>query len=443
MVLLSDKNFKSYGFNYYTTIPVEGFKRALSLSVTNDRPEEIIEKAPLELLPEEIASYIFEKSYKYDISLLLDAVQKRYPEFVLSSFNRIRRAIIEDKSHQITNAYLDLLFEENALSEQERQECYDLAYLVDHPYLYRRATTITLPTDYILNFLWINLNSQDLEKNQEETVFGEDGEVAQKFMLQIREWAEKNCTTAMNLWCDRALVTQKAWDQTEKRVQEIAKLMCVDLRLRDIRELPNMVGGIQEAFHPATPVYFRVDLCKALIADYLLFSTEGAKYTIVLDGDIEPMTPQEIFDERTLDYLAKDGYVFNRVGCLALENSFMIFNKEKKQASYMHRKLVIKPIANEIERLRRLPIDTLDCTLLGSESVFNQYEVFVIEMDEPIFDDKIKIPRKVVKCPKSQFDFGGTFVSDLEDHRNERWRFVGESPIPHTINGRSNARFSK
>src|SRR5262245_12888502 len=89
----------------------------------------------------------------------------------------------------------------------------------------------------------------------------------------------------------------------------------VNLRLRDIRSLTGCPREIVHSLHPGTPVYYRVDILKALIANHMMVSPEEtAKYCVVVDIDVESMPAQQIFDQRTLDYLSSYGYVFNRVG---------------------------------------------------------------------------------------------------------------------------------
>lgn len=50
-------------------------------------------------------------------------------------------------------------------------------------------------------------------------------------------------------------------------------------------------------------------------------------------------------------------------------------------------------------------------------------------------DNELGDPRKVVKCPKSQFNFGGNFSKS--DFQIEEFRFIGDSTIPYTRNERN------
>jgi hypothetical protein len=415
-------------------LSVERFK--IILQSSEKKEEKIVENAPIQLKPEEIVTLIFENAPHWSIPRLLRAVEKIYPEFKLSHYDTIRKAITEDTlEYRLRNADLETMFEER-YTEKKKQELYDLAYQCDHPYLFRRAQILPLSLEYTLNFPWMNLNPQERETNSSESIFDNGGLYKEKekdFISHIVDWADKNPSTRINLWTDSAILTQRAWDQTAEKLQEISVAKGVDLRLRDIRQLSNVEGEIEKALHPATPLFFRVDLCKALIVDHMLSSSEGSHYSIVLDGDIEAMTAEEIFDERTLGYLANNGYVFNRVGLNNFENNFMIFDKENDQVRQIHRDIVLGDLAQKITHLRNvLYPGQSGNSLLHSQSVFNQYDSF-----KRVVGEGVNKPRKVVKCPSSQFNFGGTFFYNSNDHRNEKWRFIDKSDMPYTIKGRS------
>jgi hypothetical protein len=68
---------------------------------------------------------------------------------------------------------------------------------------------------------------------------------------------------------------------------------------------------------------------------------------------------------------------------------------------------------------------------LNAQFVFKRYAQFRLEMRE----EKNMRPRKVVKCPPSQFNFGGNFSES--DYRSESFRFIGSSNVPYTTNGRN------
>ncbi len=364
------------------------------------------------------------------------------------------------------------MLKEHALeADQEKlTACYDLAYRLNHPYIYRLSRTPILSSDYSLNFLWVNLNPQDRIKDMAQNIFGdgldcsenaecikdpkalrafegneeslekEDLEnwkkIKKSFAYRISRWADVNPGAQINLWYDSSLVTQKAQQKTFEMMKSISESRGVNLKLKDIRQLSNIGGEISSSLHPGTQVYYRVDLLKALIADHMISSEESPKYCVVSDIDVQPMPPQQLLDQRTVDYLSSNGYVFNRVDLMSnFENSFFIFNKENENLKKVHYETIIKRTATHITLLRKYPIGAVlrPDFILDAQYVFKQYPNFQRRMKE--LDDELGDPRKVVKCPKSQFNFGSNFSKS--DFQAEEFRFIGDSHIPYTRNGRN------
>lgn len=73
---------------------------------------------------------------------------------------------------------------------------------------------------------------------------------------------------------------------------------------------------------------------------------------------------------------------------------------------------------------------------LNSQFVFSQYVQFRQKMNETghLDDYRSELPRKVVKCPKSQFTLA---IHSPSDHRRETFRFIGDDNIPYTRFGRN------
>jgi hypothetical protein len=165
----------------------------------------------------------------------------------------------------------------------------------------------------------------------------------------------------------------------------------------------------------------------------MISSEESPKYCVVSDIDVQPMSPLQMLDQRTLDYLSSDGYVFNRVGLIGdFENSFFIFNKEKKGLHKIHNENIIQQTASEITGLRAHPINTRFAhdRILDAQFVFAKYR----EFREKIGEKRNWAPRKVVKCPPSHFWWGRFSKSD---YQTEAFRFIGDSNVPYTKNGRN------
>lgn len=419
----------------------------------------------------ELANLIFVHGHKNYLSTLLHGIHLAHPSFVLSPYNQIRRAIVDDdRRHRLSNKDIISMFKEHGINDAKSiEDCYNLAYRINHPYIYE-ISQIPVPTsDYSLNFLWINLNPQDRSLKIAKNIFGEGinlfenhellsnpdklrtyeetqssldkdtldllQQVKKTTTYKISRWADKNPGAHINLWYDSALVMREAQLNTFELMKKMSQSRGVDLKLRDIRHLPNVQGETEHSLHPGTALYYRVDLLKALIADHMIDAhEEHPKYFVFSDIDIEPMTSQQLFDQRTLNYLSLDGYVFNRVGIGDFENSFFIFNKEKESLKKIHNQDIIQKAASIITKLRGYPIgkrfQMFSEDVLTSQSIYNYYAQFKKSMGEPS-----RVPRKVVKCPESQFnkiDF-----SRLSDHQLETFRFIGDSNIPYTKLGRN------
>lgn len=436
--------------------------------------KEINEAKPQTMTQHELADLIFQTCDYADISHYLDALLTD-SSFELCPLDKVRKAILEDKKHLMNNdSFLSMLKNYGLENDQEKlQICYDLAFRIAHPYIFRLSETPVPVSDYTLNFSWINLNPQNRSLNLAQNIFDKglnelENEVSIKDPQELRElekkeqslapdvlekwnltkktfcyrlskWADKNPGARIHLWFDSALVTQRALQNTFKMMQAISYSRKVDLKLKDIRaDFDSYPSRIEDSFHPGTPVYFRVDLLKALIPDILNSSENenSAKYCVVTDVDVEPMGSKELFDQRTINYLSSDGYIFNRVGG-RMENSFFIFNKEKRDFYKLHKKYILNDVIKKIRDLSNLrdtfsfnnSLSRAKQALLDSQSVFASYKSLIKELKEnfPI------APRKPVKCPPSQFYTS----APNEHHTSEIFRFIGQDPIPYSMLGRN------
>ncbi len=442
---------------------------------------ELSQCIPVGLQSQEVVNLIFENCHKVNILPLLDAAVAAHSSFALSPYDIIRKAIVADTQHLLTNSSFMAMMREHGLDSQEdkMQACYDLAYRMNHPNIYRISATPTLPSDYTLNFLWVNLNPQDRILGVAQNIFGEGlnnaenaeciqhpdelrrreqaepssvpeehenwEKIKRSVTYRISRWADMHPNAQINMWYDSALVTQRAQQNTSAMMRSISQSRGVNLRLRDIRQLPLCRDEIASSLHPGTQLYYRVDISKASIADYMISAPqERAKYCVVSDIDIAPMAPAQIFDQRTVDYLSSNGYVFNRVGLFNFENSFFIFNREKANLQKNHNETVIQATREAITSLREFPINTCfrPDGMLGAQCVFNRYSQFRTEMGERVgLGVEERAPRKVVTCPRSQFEFGGDFPES--DYRAETFRFIGSSNIPYTRKGRNPQRYGE
>ncbi len=340
--------------------------------------------------------------------------------------------------YRLSNADLE------GLPDEERELCYDYALHFHHPMIYPPSTKPQAP--YTLNFLWVNLNPQDRATHIAQNIFGlglderenhpleNDEETQKTFMYKLRTWVELNPDATINLWYDSALVTEKARENTLIALQTIHEVTHTTLVLRDVRLLSNIPPELLPTLHPGTPVYYRVDLLKILIADSY-FGCSKIKYAVISDIDVRPMPAKQLFDRTTLLYLDTKGYVFTNVGMFDMENSFMAINTTAVKVREQLKTSVLDDLIDTFSSLRKYPIGAslMDSVVPRSSSVFQRLERFCENMGEA-WKMKNK-PRKVAMCPPSSFNAGGYFKDT--DHQKESFRFIGLDNIPYTFYGRA------
>jgi hypothetical protein len=113
---------------------------------------------------------------------------------------------------------------------------------------------------------------------------------------------------------------------------------------------------------------------------------------------------------------------------------FLRIDNEKLQRFHDE---MIQKVSSTITNLRRFPLNAnfRPEYILGAQSFFNLYIPFRRKMEEEEIEKPKKMnPRKVAKCPKSQFNLGGNFQKT--DYQTETFRFIGSDNVPYTKNGR-------
>lgn len=394
---------------------------------------------------------------------------------IQSPLDVILRAISEDKQNLLNNQSLFAMLKEHGLDTDPEKvaACYELAFEKSHPYIYPVADRSITSREYTLNFLWINLNPQSRVQDVAQNIFGEgldltenadciiapqalrkmeetetslEGDtlknwqkIKKSFIYRLSKWADLHPGANINLWYDSALVTQKARNKTSEMLRSISQSRDVHLKLRDVRQLPNLGGEIGLSLHPGVPVYFRVDLLKALITDYMISSPEEtAQYCVVVDIDNEPMSSAGLFDQRTQNYLSSWGYVFCKdfAGgvCWMYENCFFIFNKENKDLQKKHHLKIIQMTSEIITYFRYCKFypfismrDHRKPRPLNSQTVWDLYPDLFEKMGE-CWRIGSEHPRKVIKHPTSQFYLKN--FDEKRDFKTEVWRFCENEDIP-------------
>lgn len=258
--------------------------------------------------------------------------------------------------------------------------------------------------DYSINLLWINLNPQS-EKLGTLSRYIFDDSIKDKFLDSISKWRKLNPNITINLWCDSGLINKESFENTVELLKKY------NVNFMDIRVIPDIPPFVLKTLHPIIPVYYRVDLSKILLTDYLTNPKYNKnRYIVYADIDVEPMGADKLFDYITLDNLEKYGYVFNIVDSVPFENSFFIFDSKNKSA------IINRNIVENLEKdFRDIYEGKKNNRFYSSTTIYDEYYPPVLEeKGERTKEDK---RRKPVKSPVSQFLFG--IDLDYKDHRNE------------------------
>jgi|GEM_PF-2256524 len=230
------------------------------------------------------------------------------------------------------------------LSQSEKQQLYESAYLYNNPFIHEPSDVPVAPNQYSVNLMWINKTKMS---SDQEFLFGQgvtkkeqESDFQKRFIEPVSKWAKKNPGSIINIWVDSEMATQKAIERSQRALE--AALEGTDhgtIQFRDVREM-SVVQSNPQVFNEETAVYFRVDLLRAIAADHILKKKEN-QFFVYGDIDMEPLSGEELFDKRTMNFLNDYGCVFAKGGHLGFENGFQIFNGNNRQFLDSHKKVLI------------------------------------------------------------------------------------------------------
>lgn len=411
-------------------------------------PQEIKPLLEKLILPNEwdlVVDLIFQLEKPSTIKVFLEAVNLAKPELGFSPLNQLRKEIALDEQNTMTSRSLV------NKGIKDLTPLYQFAFQMRRYNLYEPSSEVIPPRDYSLHFLWINLNPQDRVKNIAINIFGEgtnswenheaiadsskleqmdrsDRENIQNtFLYRLLKWADLH-QAPINLWFDSALVTERSLANTESLLRRIAISRKASIRLRDLRSIELLKSekyrNLLCSMHPATPVYYRVDLLKILISD-TTFRTKESKFSAIVDIDVKPMPPEQLFDQRTLGYLSKVGYVFGRACEGNYENCFAIYNTSKNELCAIQERTILERMERDLKTSRTEQVPTT----YSSETIFFLLFYYIDEANQ----SHPEMPVKLVDTPNSCFR--SPMMKSM--HGSELFYFTGDSEAPITIFGRN------
>ncbi len=221
---------------------------------------------------------------------------------------------------------------------------YDAAFIYNNPFIHEPSDFPVAPDQYSINLMWINKTKMP---SDQEFLFGKGStfkerelDFQKRFIKPVAKWAKTNPGSFINIWIDSEMATPQAIEQSRIALQNaLEKTTHGIIQFRDVRSI-EVVNANAGAFSEKIPVYFRVDLLRAIAADYTLKKRE-TKFFVYGDIDMKPLSANEIFDKRTVNFLNDYGFVMAKGGHLGFENGFQILNGDHSQFIDSHRKVII------------------------------------------------------------------------------------------------------
>lgn len=323
------------------------------------------------------------------------------------------------------------------LSSEQQRSLYEAAFTYNNPFIHEPNDPAVRADQYSINLMWIN--ESKIPTNQ-EFLFGKGSSTEEqqldfqkRFIIPVAKWAKANPGSAINIWVDGKMATADAINRSYQALKKALEgALHGVVHFRDIRSM-EIVNKNAEVFSKNMPVYFRVDLLRAIAADHVLRNKE-TKYFVYGDIDMKPLRGQQLFDKKTVTFLDDFGIVMAKGGPLGFENGFQILNGDNFQCINSHRKVIIDlSVEMALERPEAINqqqiYDTYPAMITHFLDADGRYGKFHFKKDEDLeeklnmfrFDrfgasghhilafekEKIKLrdimPRKPVRLPPSHF----------------------------------------
>ncbi len=273
------------------------------------------------------------------------------------------------------------------LSQEDQREVIKQAYAWGDPIVFEKANRIVPSRDYVISLLWIYDQKQNF--NRDDHLMGKDDSLLEKHVVgPIVDWRTKQPEAFLEFWCDFETLGNDhhtVIQNTQKKLLEKGLRSLERIEFKNIREIQKVKENSfifvpkpypptdSPKFHIQTyPLYFKIDLAKALIADFHM--GQKKPYVIVTDSDVAAVTHEQLFDAITLDELDNLGYVFGSAGDAEEENSFVMY---KDILVNMHYEKVLKPCLDRkaLENLNSKK-DDINTLKILEQLVFSQYTPF-------------------------------------------------------------------
>lgn len=186
-------------------------------------------------------------------------------------------------------------------------------------------------TNYSVNLMWLNKSLQPTQQFIHPATSLDD--LNREFVDKVIGWAALQSEDAtVNVWYDSVLTPALAIENTrraiEQKISALEGAVLCPIWMMDIRELPTVQEN-PDVFSDITLVYFRADLARAIAAFHLTSDATEPYYFVYSDIDLQPISTDNLFDDKTMLTLREHGMVMARDSCSGFENSFQIISNHK------------------------------------------------------------------------------------------------------------------
>ena len=210
---------------------------------------------------------------------------------------------------------------------------------------------------YSINLMWLNRT-----KDNTQPYIGpsrSEDKLAEKLLAPAIKWSIANPEGRVNLWYDSIHTTPEAVENTQRVLSKLlAENHIRNLQLRDIRDIA-IVANNPDVFSDQIPLYFRVDLLKAIIVVDSIES-EGNDAAIFSDlevGDLRPnhdrMTKDTLFSPHILKRLDDAGLILNGTDS-GPENQFLQLGRNQEMIDAIKQIVINANLTRAIIRLNRV-----------------------------------------------------------------------------------------
>lgn len=207
---------------------------------------------------------------------------------------------------------------------------------------------VSFAANYNINLMWIN---KKLDSDQE--YFCSTTKTEDLYMKDcvnpIAYWLKKLPKNAsLNVWYDSKMSDKKLIERIKKDLMftpdgSLEAIEDTRLSFLDLRTLPDVENN-SDIFSEKIPVYFRADLLRAIVGDYMAREFPE-QYTVYADFNIPALDEENLFDKETTANLKNFGFVMAENRAFDFENRYenAFFILDPKNASLMkaHRAAVI------------------------------------------------------------------------------------------------------